>query len=351
VQDDWKAFWIENPWLPRRIIQSRFLVKKHQIDGWFGKPQVAQVINLAKWGLSHNQTPENLQEIFTRAWRFYLEQGLKIDLASEDAVRQLIKIKRVVNSDFSFLVNTAYVRRIPHGSAGLDKGYTAVSFGVCKLYPGDEYAETNGLIPILFLETFTKAMSEISNLGLIEHIYLKLINKVSSSTPQGQIDNAKKMFYVRHNEEGFFNFDLAVSHGLGTKMLQGDSFRGLKSQLAEKFAEDLGYTKQVEGAWVSNRFRNSNPGMKLSTCNYCDRAPVDLHHLLPRSDYPRLMYELENVVPLCTMVHSIISRNTWSDDEKSLYGKAIRDWKTAKSGSKKDAFLDVMSILHRAVYD
>jgi len=85
--------------------------------------------------------------------------------------------------------------------------------------------------------------------------------------------------------------------------------------------------------------------MNLDNCKYCRLSPVDLHHLLPRSDFPTLTYHPENVVPLCIQTHGLITRKKWSSDLREKYVSAIRMWRAADEGKKADVFNQVMDEL------
>jgi hypothetical protein len=69
---------------------------------------------------------------------------------------------------------------------------------------------------------------------------------------------------------------------------------------------------------------------------------VDLHHLLPRKDFPQFTYHPENVVALNPQVHSLITRKKWSEKAGKEYEGAIRAWQEAPEGQKLQVFDNIM---------
>lgn len=78
--------------------------------------------------------------------------------------------------------------------------------------------------------------------------------------------------------------------------------------------------------------------------------PFDLHHLLERSQYPDLMYEFANVIPLCTMVHTAITRKSFIQEIQNSYKQAQRDWLKISQVQKAGVFDEIMHRMHEEIY-
>lgn len=102
--------------------------------------------------------------------------------------------------------------------------------------------------------------------------------------------------------------------------------------------------------WNTKAYRDQHPERKLGRCLYTNTVPVDLHHLLPRKDYPELTYHKENIVPLNPQVHSLISRKKWSRQAEEMYAKATKEWLKAPEGEKIQTFDTVMNLLVKETY-
>lgn len=349
-KEDWKSFWINNPWAPRRLIQRNYKVSRSTIDNWVRKPKVKALLRTPEWSLTLNQTPSNIKRIFTLAWEYHITTELEINLESKSAPEKLIKIKNLRKGSLNFLIDPRYMSLIPGGRTWMDKGFTAVSYGVCNLFPGEKYCRDKGIIAPIFINTFTKILDHIPAIAIVEHIYLNFISNLNNESTTTEIINAKKQFVIRHDENGFFSSREAKGYGLGANMVKEKTFRSLKEELSKKFEEELGITKRNTEDWSSKKFKKNNPSLQLESCKYCSRSPVDLHHLLGKSENPDLINSPTNIVPLCTMIHSIITRKHWKDNEESLYEEAISLFKKDATKNPSKNFDEIMDILHSRTY-
>ena len=102
--------------------------------------------------------------------------------------------------------------------------------------------------------------------------------------------------------------------------------------------------------WSSGEYRKRNPDLALNRCKYCGIQPVDLHHLLPRNEYPSLTYHPENVIPLCVQIHGLITRKKLAKEQLKKYQSAIKKWRFTKDGRKTAVFDGVMKELHQSIY-
>ncbi len=351
LSSDWQNFWLEHPWAPRRVLMAKYDIESYDIDNWLrSHPHARQVLDRERWGLARDKPAQNIREIMERAWKYYIEEELSISIdsidtaASTDAVLQLIRIK-TPPGPFQFLVDGHYLGRLPGYRTWIDSGYTRVSFAVCNIYPGRAYADKRNLLPALFLQTKEKALGRQDAVGLVKHIYLCfLCDSVESSE---KADQAKQRFYARHKEAGFITGAQLQGRGMSTQHLKKHGgVRSLLEAVAEEFAADLGLQDSAASRWNRQEFRQRNPGINWDRCRYCGRCPVDLHHLLPRAEYPELVRDVENVVPVCVQVHAAITRHTLGDEFQQAYSKAQAAWLKASSGGRAGRFDEVMSRAH-----
>ena len=87
-----------------------------------------------------------------KAWKYYIEEELGINVAAPTAVLRLIRIGTPAQP-FQFLVDGHYLNRLPGYTTWIADGYTRVSFTVCNIWPGRAYADERNLLPALFLQT------------------------------------------------------------------------------------------------------------------------------------------------------------------------------------------------------
>ena len=137
--------------------------------------------------------------------------------------------------------------------------------------------------------------------------------------------------------------------GISTLLLKRKpGYREWEKNLANKFGIDLGLeeeTTEKGSRWNTRTYREQNSRRSLDRCAYTNSIPVDLHHLLPRKDFPQFTYHPENVVALNPQVHSLITRKKWSEKSEEKYEDAIRRWQEAPEGRKLQVFDDVMKEL------
>ena len=343
---DWRDFLIRNPWAPPRVLVAKYDIKKYDIDNWLrGNPNARIILDRGRWRLTRGMSEPGIREIMEEAWKYYIEEELGIDVATPAAVLRLIRIQ-TPTEPFGFLVDGNYLRRLTGYKTWLANGYTRVAFAVCNIWPGRKYADDRNLLPALFLQTKRTAVDRQDAIVLIRHIYLCfLCDSIGTSE---DTDYAKRRFWARYKEQGFLSGDRLREYGMSTLHLRGHGgVPRLLEAVAGEFADELGLVGSKASRWNGQAFRKRNPSVNWDQCGYCGRRPVDLHHLLPRSEYPELSYDVENVVPACVQVHAAITRNTLGNEFQQAYSSAQRAWLKARPGSRTVRFDDVMSLAHR----
>ncbi|MDC0857490.1 hypothetical protein OAP83_02110 [Rickettsiales bacterium] len=122
---------------------------------------------------------------------------------------------------------------------------------------------------------------------------------------------------------------------------QKHGIKRLEKLLAGKFALDLGIINKETVTWNAYRFRKQNPMLQLNKCRYTNTSPVDLHHLLNRSEYPEYTYHSENIVAINPHLHAYITRRSWSEQLENIYNKAQQEWLLQPNGKKTKVFDNV----------
>lgn len=346
IPSDWRDFLIQHPWAPRRVLIAKYGIRDYDVDNWLrGNPSARQILDSDRWHLTRDKSASRIRETMEKAWKYYIEEELGINVEAPAAVLQLIRIKTPARP-FQFLVDGHYLNRLSGYTRWVADGYTRVSFAICDIWPGRAFADKRNLLPGLFLQTKKTALGRQDAIGLVKHIYLCfLCDSVESSE---DADYVKQRFYARYTERGFITGAQLREHGMSTLHL--NSHGGIPSLLeavAGEFAADLGLQGSAASRWNGQAFRQSKPGINWDQCHYCGRRPVDLHHLLPRSEYPELVYDEENVVPVCVQVHAAITRQTLDDNFRQAYSRAQKAWLKASPGGRTVRFDEVMSLAHR----
>lgn len=342
LPSDWQDFLIQHPWAPPRVLRAKYGIKKHDVDNWLrGNPNARQILDRERWRLTLDKPASRIREILKEMWKYYVEEECGIDVAACTAVRELIRIKTPA-PPFQFLTDGHYLNRLPGYKTWVDAGYTRVSFLVCNIWPGRAFADERNLLPALFFQTKQMAVGRQDAVGLVKHIYLCFLYPSVGSS-----EDAKRRFFARYKEHGFVTGADLREHGMSALHLNDHGVPGLLEAVAEEFAADLGLRDSVASHWNGQTFRRRNPEIDWSQCRYCRRRPVDLHHLLPRSEYPEFANDPKNVVPLCVQVHAAITRNTLSDEFRRAYSSAQKAWLRTRSGDRTAQFNEAMSSAHR----
>lgn len=347
---DWKNFYIQNPWIPTSVLMEKFGIKRYDISNWLkSNPNVRVVLNRDKWKLTENQSPDDCYLTLNQSWEYYLKEVKKLDFSNDNIVSELINLK-TPKSPWSFLVDRKHLKKINEYTEWTNV-YSRISFVISKIYPGEEFCKERGLLPQLFKNSGTNSKN-IDVLGLLEHVYLKFYSNLTGEFTQNDVDNWKRVFIGRYNETGFFTMGFLLEHGVSSLLFDVYTKNSYTSQLCDKFIEDLGieFENKNQGLWNSGTFRKSNLDINTTECKWCSRKPVDLHHLLPRNERPDLTYNSKNVVPLCTLVHSYITREMWDENSKSDYNQCKRKWDSLDENSKESVFDDVMNEIHDIIY-
>ena len=342
LPSDWQDFLIQHPWAPPRVLIAKYGINKHDVDNWLrGNPNARQILDPERWRLTLDKPAPGIREILKEAWKYYIEEECGIDVAACTAVRELIRIKTPV-PPFQFLADGRYLNRLPGYKTWIADGYTRVSFAVCNIWPGRAFTDERNLLPALFLQTKQTAVGRQDAIGLVKHIYLCFLYPSVGSS-----EDAKRRFFARYKEHGFITGAELREHGMSTLHLNNHGVRSLLEAVAEEFAADLGLQGSAASHWNGQAFRRKNPEIDWGQCRYCRRQPVDLHHLLPRSEYPEFANDPKNVVPVCVQVHAAITRNTLGDEFLRAYSSAQKAWLKARPGDRTAQFDEVMSFAHR----
>ena len=342
LPSDWKDFWIQHPWAPRRVLITKYGIKNHDVDNWLrANPNARKILDRERWSLSRDKPAPSIQEILKEAWKYYIEEECGIDVASCTAVRELIRIKTPA-SPFQFLADGHYLNRLSGYKTWIDDGYTSVSFAICNIWPGKAFADERNLLPALFLQTKQKAVRRQDAIGLVKHIYLCFLYPSVGST-----EGAKRRFVARYQERAFITGAELRRHGMSSLHLTKHGIPNLLKAVAEEFAADLGLQGWTASHWNGQAFRQRNPEINWDQCRYCPRTVVDLHHLLQRSEYPEYANDPNNVVPVCVQVHAAITRNKLGDEFLRAYSTAQKAWLNVRPSDRTAQFDEVMSFAHR----
>ena len=351
---DWKNFLLEYKWMPTRQLVERFGIKKHDVDNFRRKSEVRSV--LAPWRISLDQSPERLRKILQSAWKYYLTHAMPIDFKASTAswVPELLAVKNISKSSFSFLTNSKYLTvACPDEFKDFRKhGYTNVALGVYEFWPGSAFLRPMGVLPYMFQQTHRDALSQTDAISMIEHVYLNFLSREGGMSPQEQLRQTQERMYVRYREAGFITSTELSRFGVpGNFYSQQGGLKSILKELHHKYGVELGYVDKGDSTWSSKKFRQQCPERNFDSCEYCGLSPVELHHLLPHRDYQSLVYESENVVPLCANVHRRITRGLWTEQERCAYNDALKLWlRSSAKECRRDMFRSVMEHIHSEVY-
>lgn len=337
--------------MPSSILSNKFNLKQYDIDNFRRKPKIRNL--LEPWRISLNQSPSRLFTIFKEAWHYYLTEisQINFDADKKDWAPRLISLKKISHksSGFSFLTNSKYLEIICPDTLNeyRSHGFTNIALGVFQFWPGRSFLTDNGILPFMFYQTHKSVLDRISVEDMIEHVYLNFLITGENQ----ELEFAKEIFYARYDERSFITSKKLTQYGVPDNFYNDrGGLRLVLSRIAEKFAVELGHIDEKHLSWSATEFRNKYPNIHFDRCKYCGLSPVDLHHLLPRSDFPTLIYHSENVIPLCLQIHGLITRNNWNHEQRTMYEAAIAKWKTAPEGKKVRVFDGIMKDLHKFIY-
>ena len=351
---DWKDFLHQYKWMPYRHIRERFGIKRHDIENYLRNSTARQVFD--PWRVSAKRTPEQLQEILKSAWEYYFTRVGLIDFSdsAELWVPKLISTKNVGQNGFSFLVGSKYLQIArPEAFADFrERGYTNVALAAYEFYPGRDILRGNAVLPYMFQQTHVKALESTDAQSMVEHVYLNFLSGVDAPTSAERIRSAKEKMYVRYRESAFVTGEHLSRFGVpGNFYSKKGTLRSILESLHRKYGEELGFLEGSDPNWSSAKFKALFPERHTDSCEYCGQSPVDLHHLLPRKDYPHFTYDSDNVVPICVNIHQRITRNMWSTEEVVAYNKALKGWLRARNQvNKRYLFKDTMELIHSRTY-
>ena len=351
---DWKDFLLRYPWMPSRQLHQQFEIQKHDIDNFRKKPEVRAV--LAPWRISAKQPAARLRAILESGWKYYLTQVEHIDFDNSPTswVPELIAIKNIGKSGFSFLIESKYLKiACPDAFEDFrDRGYTNVALAAYEFFPGSDFLRRNAVLPYMFQQTHSDTLETTDAQSMIEHVYLNFLSVSGGATSTEQLHYAKLRLFARYNETGFVTADELSRFGVPANFfLKKGTLKSILDALHQKYGEELGYFAEVDPTWSKAVFRNKFPERNTESCEYCGVRPADLHHLVPRKKRPDLTYDSENVVALCVNIHHRITRGIWTSDEKSAYESASKDWlSSSKDKCRRHLFKSAMELLHSETY-
>lgn len=282
--------------------------------------------------------------ILSELWKFYLCKELKLDLENDQNIAiKIIQLKNDRSHPLtSSLISARYLEQTGLGYGDWRRsGYTAISFVISKIFPGKRWCKKHAIEPSMFFQTRSKCIEMEEIISLMGIIWLRHICKIDSEDNAEQIKDAKRTFLARHMDKDFFDRKLWQEYGLSSSLQKG-GIKKLEKCLAKKFAKDIGIKYFPGEQWSAERFKRDNPDVSFLECIYKKSKPVDLHHLLERSNFPEYLYHRENVVPISPQLHAYITRKKWTEEIKTEYLRAQQKWIDAPSGQKVGVFDEVM---------
>jgi hypothetical protein len=346
---DWKTFLLKNRWYPKRLLVAHFNIRPYDLDNWKrSHPEVTQALADPRYNFHFAETSNDVRDSLRKAWCFLFEQVLEIDFSGDLAPREIIKLQGIAKSDWGLLCDRRIFEKMDGYDEWIAEGYTQIAFVVFKIYPGEQWARATGISPAMFSQT-RKLLTRAELVGILEGIYLQFLADLPGNPSDKEVSEAKEIFYIRARESSFITNSMLRPYGFTEHMTQ-DGVKDIILALRHKFAVELGLEAGVKDGWSASKFRKMHTSANLNKCRYCSRTPVDLHHLLSREEYSELIYDAENVVPLCTLVHSAITRNKISHDSAEKLRNAVSAWIAAKRSRKLDVFNEVMHELHKELY-
>ena len=349
LPSNWKDFLILHPWATVALLKDLYGIQGYDVTNWTKANVGAKQFwdsERPKWILSRLDDPALIKRSLKDQFAFYLQHEQSLALDGADAIG-LLKKQKQPRKPWGRLIQSKYLEKLPEYQAHVDAGYTQISFLVCKIYPGPEWCAEKGLSPDHFPNK-KKALFQFNDVvQMITDVYMSKLTEVDD------IQSAMRIFLIRRTENEFAPQSEFVRHGVSQSMFSQFSKKALFDEVAVRFERHLGLSEFADSQhqnWSASKFRKSSD-RKLDRCEYCERQPVDLHHLIERRTDPSLMYHEDNVVALCTQAHSLISRNLIGEDLHGLYVKARIDWRKAPDGAKTACFDTVMQKIHEKAYD
>ena len=342
--EDWKNWWHQNAWAPTGLVRKKFNVTEGQIKSYRSKHR--NEFNRLK--LKRDQKPKDRKEALEKAWKYYIEKEEGIDLDSVDASEQIRKIKNDrLEKQYDFI--RGFLKNHDNSYLRWMKKYRGtISFLVHNIYPGKEYCEQHALFP----ERFPWSRFGVEKKRIIE-IVAKYYLYDQKRQENRNRDEAKKLFITRWREADFLSGkDLISEYGINDYDINRIGVKKIKEEVANKFrreSPELSSSSTDAPQWNGEKFKENHPDIDWSKCRYCGATPTDLHHLIPRAEAPELTDNIENVVPLCLQTHGFITRRMWSKEIEEEYKDAMRAWKKAPKGRKKETFDLVMNKIHDLV--
>ncbi len=348
---DWKTFLLNYPWYPKRLLVAHFGIQPYDLDNWKRThPEVRHALRNPRTNIDFAKNTADAQNALWGAWRFLFEEVLEIDSYQAENVPKILNLQGISKSVWGFLLSRDRLAKIDGYDAWISQGYTQLAFIACRIFPGEEWARKMGVLPAMFAQT-SKELRKPELEEMLSHIYLKFLANLPDGATEQQVNQAKLIYCTRAGENSFLTAPMFRQYGLTSHLAKPYALKDVIEGLRHRWKVEQNLESASSHNWSAAEFRRRYSTGKLDECRYCRRKPVDLHHLLSRDSYPELTFNMENVVPLCTLVHSAITRKALSQPSSAMIDAAEKNWKKAQPGERTASFDAAMQQIHRESYD
>ena len=236
------------------------------------------------------------------------------------------------------------------------KEFTKLSHCLFSYFPGKDWLIEKDIDPLMFNQAVRNiAIDEDRAVSLLEKLYISHLDierfvGIPRISPDFVIE-AKKTLILNPD---IYTKKLA-NNIISTRVFQklysdGISFEDLIHKLTHKFKDDDGVdlTSMPNSSWSPAKFKRDNPDNFYSYCIMNKLACPQLHHLVPRAEYPQYSYEKSNVIPINASFHRFIERKCIRNHYKIAYGKAIKEWlhRHERGESSIDIFMPIIKDMY-----
>ncbi len=338
---DWKSWWILNPWAPTGLAKHKWSLSKNQIEG-FRRQNPKFVSDHKRLKLRGTQKQDDKREAIEKAWRYYMVNERSLSENDQAMPTGLLKMSMqdIEKDGYGFL--KAGLRNYPGYTEWMEKNGSMISFLVHEFYPGSKYCEEHALFPerFPFSKTGVVTLERLAHVIAKTYLYREHIAGLSK-------EDAKKIFCSRHHEQAFLpRLELEGDFGINDRDITRFGVDKIRQEIAWQFDPS---DRPRNPGWNSGKFKRDNENRLNGYCRYCKATPIDLHHLIPRSENSSLIYDPENVVELCCQAHQFIERKMSGDKKlERKYDLAKKEWQN-KEQQKAEAFDDVMKEVHKRI--